>query len=151
ATSCTSDAGCSANQKCLADVVQKGLKECATNDSCSCYAPQTCSADADCNGTGACLDATGTDAISANCSGLNPCYCSPQAVYSGRGGAPTPPWVAAAAAISAPGATWPQGFRSSCPIAYGYQYDDPASNWFCPNGAAGLNGYRVVFCGRNVQ
>ena len=148
-TSCTTDAGCAAGQKCLAAEVQKGLQECPPGDmSCTCYAAQTCTSTTDCQGTGQCLDSTGKEAGNgADCASSPYCYCSPQGIYSGACGATNQAWIDAAANISEAGASWPQGFRASCPVAYGYQFDDPASNWFCPNGSTGLNGYKVVLCG----
>lgn len=148
-TSCTSDAGCVSGQKCFEAAQQVGLKACAGGgDTCTCFAPTACTTKADCASTGqACLDASVNP-----CSG-GTCYCYPQAVYSGACGASNQEWIAAAAAISdPPGATWPQGFRAACPVAYGYQFDDPASNWFCPNGTvSGSNAYRVVLCGPSVK
>lgn len=148
-TSCTSDAGCSGGQKCFEAVQNFGLKECTgPGDTCTCFASSTCTSGASCSATGsACLDA----GVSP-CSG-GTCYCYPQAVYSGACGASNQGWLDAATAISnPPDATWPQGFRAACPVAYGYQFDDPASNWFCPNGTVdGSNGYRVVLCGPSVK
>lgn len=148
-TSCTeSGGGCSGSQKCLVGEVQKGLRECAASDaSCSCYDPAACTSTASCQGTGACLNSTG-----GACGAMETCYCSPQATYAGTCGATNQAWLDAGATLTSDaGTTWPQGFRESCPIAYGYQFDDPGSNWFCPNGATSLNDYRVVLCGGHVR
>jgi hypothetical protein len=75
------------------------------------------------------------------------CYCGPQGVYSGACGPTNPAWHQAAESISEQGASWPHAFKNRCPVAYSYQFDDPSSNWSCPNPAQGLNKYRVVFCG----
>jgi len=146
-TGCSTTNACAGGQQCLASEVQKGLRECAASDSsCTCFTPSACTSTSDCQGTGECLDSTG-----APCS-TGTCYCSPQATYSGACGATNQAWVDAGATLTSDaGTTWPQGFRASCPIAYGYQFDDPASNWFCPNGSTNLNGYRVVLCGGEVR
>jgi hypothetical protein len=156
---CTSDSDCAAWQKCLTlpdptppPIVAVGLKQCPPGDnSCTCWNPQRCTA-ATCPGANQCLNEKGIPdgELGVDCS--NPatepdgCYCSPQGVYSGTCGASNAKWLRAARQLGEPGARWPWTFKDACPIAYSYQFDDPSSDWSCPNPDASLNNYVVTFC-----
>ncbi len=146
-TACSTTMPCTGNEQCMVSEPPNGVRACTASDgACSCFAPDPCTTNTDCQGTGECLDSVGAPCSSGTC------YCSPQATYEGTCGASNQAWVDAGATLTSDaGTTWPQGFRASCPIAYGYQFDDPASNWFCPNGSTNLNDYRVVLCGGEVR
>jgi hypothetical protein len=61
-------------------------------------------------------------------------------------GAANAAWIAAG--VTAGGGTKPyyDYFKTACPIAYSFQYDDPTSNPFCTNPSNSLLSYQVTFC-----
>jgi hypothetical protein len=151
-SSCMQDSDCSGQQKCLTGPVRGGLKACAATDgSCSCYSPLSCSqsrgTNDGCPGPLQCLNSTGVPdgTGGADCS-TQTCYCGPQGIYSGTCGPTNAGWATAAAALGTNGQSWPQVFKSACPVAYSYQFDDPSSNWSCKNSPSLLLGYKVRFC-----
>lgn len=148
--SCAQDSDCGGAKKCLAGPTHAGLKPC--DGSCTCWSPKTCTA-ATCPGPDQCLNADGvpdgqSDGGTIVDCNIVTCYCGPQGIYSGACGPTNPSWLQAAAALGGGTAKWPERFKSACPTAYSYQFDDPSSVWSCPNPAQGLNRYRVTFCGR---
>ena len=143
---CAVDADCSGTQKCLQKpaVANGGLQQCPSGG-CTCWEPQKCTASSQC-APGRCLNSVGQE--SSDCSmPSEECYCAPQGLYSGTCGATNAKWLQAGRKISVPGARWPHTTKARCPLAYSFQFDDPSSNWTCPNPATDLNDYRVVFCG----
>jgi len=146
--SCTADAGCAAGDKCLSQPFMGGSKECATGDaSCSCHTPKRCGtadsgANGGCPGPRQCLNDVGApNGGDVDCT-KETCYCGPQAIFSSTCGPTNPDWQRAEAAVG----NWATVFKEACPVAYSYQYDDPSSNWSCPNPADDLVDYRVEFC-----
>ena len=154
--SCTQDSGCSSNQKCLAAPVRGGAAQCTTAGGCACYNPQPCSSargsNDGCPGPNQCLNKDGVPdgmmdgGTMVNCNAVT-CYCGPQGVYSGVCGPTNPTWNTAASAVGNGQGSWPSIFKTACPVAYSYQFDDPSSNWSCPNTVDQLVGYYVQFCG----
>ena len=149
-TMCTKDSDClTAQQKCLADPFMGGVPQCPEGDTtCSCYSPQTCATsgaepNGGCPGPRQCLDAEGVPdgTGSVDCTKVT-CYCGPQAVYSGTCGPTNAAWNSAATGVG----DWPSVFKKACPVAYAYQFDDPSSDWACPNPADDLVNYQVEFC-----
>ncbi|MGB5813463.1 MAG: thaumatin family protein, partial [Polyangiales bacterium] len=147
---CTADSTCTpsgANDKCLADAINAGQKQCPEGDSsCSCYTPNPCSSargtNSGCPDPKQCLNDTGeVDGIGADCT-TETCYCGPQGVFSGPCGPMNPDWNTAASDVG----DWAKTFKTACPAAYSYQYDDPSSNWSCPNPSDDLVDYKIDFC-----
>jgi hypothetical protein len=145
-SACTQDTDCTGQQKCLTDPVHGGQQQCPPNGSCTCWNPKTCTA-ATCPGANQCLNSAGIpDGTGGVDCATDTCYCGPQGIYSGSCGPTNPKWLHANRKLGGDGARWPTSFKNQCPAAYSYQFDDPSSNWTCPN-FGGLNDYRVVFCG----
>jgi len=144
---CTTDGDCGGLNKCMAGgPVNGGLKACEDGDPvCGCYQPVNCSSSASCTNGTLCENSDGVQ--SADCATTEACFCQSQAIYGGVCGPTNPGWRQATGIVAEGGASWPQGFKHGCPLAYSYQYDDPSSNWDCTNSATGLNNYRLIFCG----
>jgi len=145
-TACTMDTDCSDGEKCLDTPTLGGAKQCPEGaDSCTCHAPKRCGSGTNdgCPGPRQCLDdkgvPNGTDGVDCT---TDTCYCGPQGIFSGACGPTNPAWNAAATKVG----NWTTSFKAACPVAYSYQYDDPSSNWSCPNPAEDVNSYRVEFC-----
>lgn len=154
--SCSGDSDCNssadtANNKCLAAEVAGGLPQCTDGAPCSCYEPVPCSSsrgvDDGCPGPNQCLNDVGVpDGTQGVDCTTETCYCGPQGVYSGSCGPTNPSWNAAAQAVGTSGTGWTSIFKSACPVAYAYQFDDPSSDWSCDNTGDALVGYEVQFC-----
>ena len=126
-----------------------GARQCPDGSlTCTCYSPKPCGttgsgANDGCPGPRQCLNSkgvpNGTDSVDCN---SETCYCGPQGIFSGACGPTNPAWNTAAGNVG----NWTNVFKAACPVAYSYQYDDPSSNWSCPNPADDLINYRVDFC-----
>jgi hypothetical protein len=151
--SCSSDSGCPAGDYCLEKNVKQYLNgesvqaqsvgEClGSEDTCVCNSVKDCSSDSDCTGGTKCQDSAG-----AECSGSESCLCQVSAVYTGVCGPTNANWQAAINAVSGSSPSYLDVFKTTCPSAYSYQYDDIASDWTCTNTAGTLFNYTVTFCG----
>ncbi|MEM9730706.1 MAG: thaumatin family protein [Myxococcota bacterium] len=145
---CTTDSQCASGDKCLDAPTLGGARQCSgEGGSCACYTPRRCSSDRGandgCPGPRQCLNDIGVPdgTGGVNCT-TEACYCGPQGIYSGACGPTNPAWNTASANVG----NWATTFKNACPVAYAYQYDDPSSNWSCPNPADDVNDYRVAFC-----
>ena len=144
---CSDDDGCTGDQKCLEAPTMGGARQCSGSD-CTCYESKPCGtgdsgANDGCPGPDQCLNSVGVPngTSDVECADVT-CYCGPQGIYSGVCGPTNPEWNTAAGNVG----NWASVFKDACPIAYSYQFDDPSSNWSCPNPSDGLVNYEVEFC-----
>lgn len=155
-TACSADSDCTSSQKCLGAEVKGGLPACTSGDTgCTCYDSQACSSargtNDGCAQPNSCLNEHGVPdgkpdgGANVDCS-KQTCYCAPQGIYSGACGPTNPSWNSAALAVGTKDEGWPAIFKEACPVAYAYQFDDPSSNWSCPNTDT-LVGYSITLCG----
>jgi hypothetical protein len=156
ATSCTADSGCATGQYCLEKTINKfpatgtvqaqSVNECTGASDpagCVCNNVNFCTTNANCTANTNCLDSKG-----AVCGTSEQCICQVDAVYNGVCGATNPNWTASANLIeNASSQNYLTAFKTACPTAYSYQFDDVSSDWSCQDTADQLVNYTVTFCG----
>ena len=138
---------CSNNISC-----NKGNPTCFGNIDCAtlgCTNNAGCGSD-NCTAQGICADTTcnAKSLCSPTLSCMSNSDCNTGAGYTCVGGACVPPtnccgpynpqWLTAMQ-------TFATAFKTACPSAYSYQFDDPSSSFTCPNNGQGVN-YTITFC-----
>jgi len=151
--SCTADSDCGTGNYCLEAAVRKfpttgtvmaqAVNECAgASDTCVCNSVNNCTSSATCTGNTQCQDSVGKA-----CGASETCICQTPAVYTGVCGPTNVNWTAAINQISVGGNNYLSIFKSSCPTAYSFQFDDQASDWTCNSTSDQVVNYNVTFCG----
>jgi hypothetical protein len=114
---------CTDNANCGSDnCTQQGIcAEMTCNNNNLCSPTLTCQSSSDCNTNAGYTCVGGACVPPTNC-------CGPY----------NPQWFAAMEGFAS-------AFKTACPSAYSYQYDDPSSSYTCPNNGQGVD-YTITFC-----